>query len=93
MKQTAEFGAIKAAEINLLAMVVDTKKGQIINAKQYTLETGITGIENVEVTDAETDNDAAAEYFTLQGVRVANPAQGGIYIVRRGTEVSKVLVK
>ena len=93
VKQTAEFGAIKAAEINLVAMVVDTKKDQIITAKQYTLETGITGIENVEATDAETDNDAAAEYFTLQGVRVANPAQDGIYIVRRGTEVSKVLVK
>lgn len=34
----------------------------------------------------------AAEYYTLQGVRVANPA-AGIYICRRGNEVSKVVVR
>ena len=38
-------------------------------------------------------NNSATEYFTLQGVRVARPANGNIYIVRRGTEVSKALVK
>lgn len=38
------------------------------------------------------ENEAAAVYYNLQGVEVANPANG-LYIVRRGDKVSKVLVK
>jgi hypothetical protein len=37
-------------------------------------------------------NDAAVEYFNLQGVRVANP-QGGIFIRRQGNKVSKVVIR
>lgn len=45
------------------------------------------GIESVMVSD-----NAPAEYFNLQGIRVANPEQG-LYLVRKGNKVSKVLVK
>lgn len=45
--------------------------------------TGTAGVANVSV-DA-----AAAEYFNLQGVRVANPSNG-VFIVRQGSKVSKV---
>ncbi len=38
------------------------------------------------------DSEAPAEYYNLQGVRVADPSNG-IYIVRKGNKVSKVLVK
>lgn len=38
------------------------------------------------------ESPAEPEFYTLQGIRVAEPAQG-IYIVRRGTSVSKVLIK
>jgi hypothetical protein len=37
-------------------------------------------------------NDAAVEYFNLQGMRVANP-QGGIFIRRQGNKVSKVVIR
>lgn len=46
-----------------------------------------TGVESVGV-----DADGEAEYYTLQGVRVAKPA-AGIYLRRQGGTVSKVLVK
>lgn len=36
---------------------------------------------------------AAAEYFNLQGMRVASPSKGEVYIVRRGGKVSKTLVR
>ena len=36
------------------------------------------------------EDDAEAEYYTLQGVRVAAP-ETGIYIVRKGSKVSKVV--
>jgi hypothetical protein len=44
------------------------------------------------VSSVSVDNNAAAEYFNLQGVRVANP-ENGLYIVRRGANVTKVYVK
>lgn len=44
-----------------------------------------TGIDGVEFDDI----DAQPEYYNLQGVRVMEPEQGNIYIVRRGTSVSK----
>lgn len=47
-----------------------------------------TGIEAVDADSA----DAAVEYFNLQGVRVATPAEG-LYIRRQGNKVEKVLVK
>ena len=38
-------------------------------------------------------DSAAAEYYNFQGVKVANPEKGGMYIVRRGAKVSKEIVK
>ncbi len=37
------------------------------------------------------DNEAEAEYYNLQGVRVMNPGHG-LYIVRKGNKVSKVIL-
>lgn len=40
----------------------------------------------------EVDDNAKAEYFNLQGVKVAQPTSG-LYIVRRGNTVTKEIVK
>ncbi len=54
---------------------------------KFTAEKNIsTGVEGITVDTAE------AEYFTLQGVCVANPSNG-IYIRRQGSTTTKVLVK
>ncbi len=47
-----------------------------------------TGIEDVTVEGTD-----APEYFNLQGVRVARPEAGNIYLVRRAGKVEKQLVK
>ena len=47
-----------------------------------------SGIEDIEAGDS----DAPAEYYTLNGIRVANP-ENGLYIKRQGGKVTKVLVK
>lgn len=44
------------------------------------------------VNDINIDNNATAEYYNLQGIRVANPEKG-IYIVRRGNKISKEFVR
>lgn len=63
--------------------------GENITVTQIDLvpATGTVGIDNVAV-----DENAPVEYYNLQGVKVANPANG-IYVVRQGNKVSKVLVK
>ena len=45
----------------------------------------------VETVSAEVEADEAeAEYYTLQGVRVSYPEKGGVYIVKKGGEVFKM---
>lgn len=53
----------------------------------YILVSESSSVENVEV-----EENATAVYYNLQGVEVANPANG-LYIVKQGSKVSKVLVK
>lgn len=50
-------------------------------------ESATTGIEGVEA-----DENAPAEYYNLQGVRVANP-ENGLYIVRQGNKVTKQIIR
>ncbi len=47
---------------------------------------------NAGVNDVTVDANAPKVYYNLQGVEVANPANG-LYIVRQGDKVRKVLVK
>ncbi|MDE7443376.1 MAG: hypothetical protein K2M65_04365, partial [Muribaculaceae bacterium] len=53
-------------------------------------EGGNTGVNGI-VAD-KVDENAPVEYYNLQGLRVANP-QGGIFIRRQGSKVSKIYVK
>ena len=47
----------------------------------------IGGVEGIEA-----DNNAPAVYYNLQGVQVANP-ENGLYIVKRGNNVAKELIR
>lgn len=47
---------------------------------------------NTEGVEAiESNDNAPAEYYNLQGVKVANPTSGQLYIVKQGSKVSKVI--
>ncbi len=58
-----------------------------INNMTITLDDA-AGVEDIEINKS----DVSAVYYNLQGVEVLNP-QNGMYIVKRGNSVSKVLVK
>ncbi len=47
-----------------------------------------TGVETIDADDAA----VAAEYYNLQGIRVNEPVKGQLYIVRKGNEVSKIVL-
>ena len=74
-------GEAKAVRISY----TPTSSNKAIKTLKVTYEVS-TAIEDV-VADAE---NAPAEYYNLQGVRVAYPAAGQIYIQRQGNKVVKV---
>ena len=52
-------------------------------------ESGVEGI----AADAEFDVNAPAEYFNLQGIRVATPEAGQLLIKRQGNKATKVVIR
>lgn len=65
----------------------------LINGQAYKLAVKVNGSAAIDDIQAETEN-TPAEYFNLQGMPVkADNLTTGVYILRQGTKVSKVLVK
>lgn len=58
---------------------------------EYDVQMTVTAAPADGIADIEADNTEAV-YYNLQGVRVDNPGTG-IYLMQRGTEVTKVMVK
>lgn len=56
------------------------------NKWKFTVKKDNSGIESIE-----TETEAPAEYYNLQGIRVANP-ENGIFIRRQGTKATKVVL-
>lgn len=49
--------------------------------------------DDASVSGLEADSNAPKEYYTLQGVRVAEPVKGSICIVKQGSKVSKQVIR
>lgn len=45
------------------------------------------------VADVVIDENAPVEYYNLQGVRIANPAQGELVITRQGSKATKSIIR
>ena len=60
------------------------------NLNDWTLN--VTPAGSTGAVEILTDANAPTEYYNLQGVRVYDPA-GGLYLVRKGGKVSKVMIK
>lgn len=61
---------------------------QKLEAVYNNVPSGIEGI----ITDNDNYSNAPIEYYNLQGIKVANP-QNGIYIAKRGNQVTKEIIK
>lgn len=62
---------------------------EVLNAQKTEYITTEAGIEGIGTDNA----DAPVEWYTLQGIRVANPSAAGVYVRRQGTDASKVMVR
>ena len=74
-----------AAEARANGPYVVLEATKDVSAVRSALTTGIATI--------TADADAPAVYYNLRGQRVAAPVAGELYIVRRGTQVSKEIVR
>ncbi len=45
------------------------------------------------VADVVIDENAPVEYYNLQGVRIASPAQGELVIIRQGSKATKSIIR
>lgn len=45
------------------------------------------------IGEIESDSDLSPEFYNLQGMRVANPTPGEIYIVRKGQTAGKIILR
>ena len=52
---------------------------------EYSEET--SSIDNIAI-----DETTPARYFNLQGIEVANPTKGKVYILRQGSESTKIIM-
>lgn len=73
-------------------------EGSLVNYNgtyEFTTGSKILSIndDSTAIQGISSSENAPAVYYNLQGVRVSNPAQGGIYIIRQGDKTSKVVVR
>lgn len=67
-------------EGKVVAYIIDTQSGELLNAARKSLDED----SSVDALPSESLQSLETEYHTLQGLRVAKPEAGGMYIVRRG---------
>lgn len=70
------------------SLTLYTHDGEALSQPLALAVSATTGIEGITIGGDNTE----AEYFNLQGVRVANPTEG-LYIVRRGNTVTKQYIR
>lgn len=88
----------KAEDVKVVAFVTraadavtddNVMEMDVVGANDFALSTIVSGIQGVAIHPSS----AAAEYFTLDGIRVGSvPSQPGIYILRQGGKCRKVSV-
>lgn len=87
------------ADVDLEGTLTDKKLQMTINVMWEGIPIAVTfngneGTSAIEGIEADTTPDAPAEYFNLQGIRVAaDQLVPGIYIERQGNTTRKILVK
>lgn len=81
-------------DVTLVAFVLDSATGSILNAVSYHIGDRID--DNVGTGTMTLDcesTDVSPEYYTLQGMRISRPAPGQMVIERRGSSARKIIIR
>ena len=88
---TIEYDPVNGYPLTYTLQSYDPDEGKMVNGirMEFSDYVDVVGIGDITADSA----DAPVEYFNLQGIRVANPTPGQVYIRRQGDSATKVLVK
>lgn len=98
-KKTVVSQSIVPENVVMVAYLINRESGEVLNAvsfpmseqaeERFTVADLVKELSGIE--DVTAGTDAPAQYFNLQGMRIANPAKGQIVIERRGSETRKIV--
>jgi len=72
---------------------VDTESIAVNKGEVYSIDVDFRGYVTSVTTVYAPDDNVSAEYFTLQGIKVASPLAPGIYIKRHGHDANVIYVR
>lgn len=75
-------------QITVKAVNADNVESEVYTTEPFANPGGTTGIADIELGE-----EAPAEYYNLQGVRMEGELTPGLYIRRQGNKATKVIVK
>ena len=61
--------------------------------RPYFIQRITPGLSKLDDLEIDMDSDAPAEYYNIQGMRVAQPRSGNIYILKKGSTTRKIYIK
>lgn len=82
-------GGLEIAEPGTLSYYAENEEGQRSEIKTISIING----SSTSSIDAIATENVPAEYYTLQGIRIDNPAKGSIVIVKQGSKARKTIIK
>lgn len=90
---------VVAANCGIVAYIIERATNTVVNSayypmteqteKRFTIKDLINTLAVDEI--GSDDVNAPVEYFTIDGLRVANPQEGQLYIVRQGSKTKKII--
>lgn len=78
---------------SVVGMVVNYRTGEVENAILVHCKSELPPISGIGEVAAEADSAAATMWYTIHGIRVAEPTVPGVYVKVTGSRSEKVLVK
>ncbi len=76
----------QASSIRAIAGVVDNVTGEVLNCAVAMID-GLSGVDGVSVEDSD------VEFYTIDGIKINQPTDSGIYLRRSGKKIEKILVR
>lgn len=80
-------------ECNVIFNGAGKQTGDNVKVRNYGIYNakGDTGLS--DVTDIVVDGNATEEYYNLQGMRIDRPTNAGVYLIKKGNKVSKMIIR
>ncbi len=87
---TTEPSESRKAATKITQLSLSSDRRLYVKSIELKYDPTATGVAEIA---ADQPNDAAPEYYNLQGIRITEPVKGQLYIVRQGSKVTKTIIR